>query len=71
LAVFGSLVAGLPEGIAVVLAVKALGRYPELRIDAARTTDRSGVGERFIIGTMISLLWAAAAAYLGLGAGPP
>jgi hypothetical protein len=71
LAVFGSLVAGLPEGLAVVLAVKALGRYPELRIDAARTTDKSGVGERFIIGTMISLLWAAAAAYVGLGAGQP
>jgi hypothetical protein len=69
LAVFGSLVAGMPEGIAVVLAVKALGRYPELRIDADRTVDKSGVGERFIIGTMISLLWAAAAAYVGLGAG--
>lgn len=69
LAVFGSLVAGLPEGVAVVLAVKALGRYPELRIDAARSVDKSGVGERFIIGTMVSLLWAAAAAYVGLGAG--
>lgn len=69
LAVFGSLVAGMPEGLAVVLAVKALGRYPELRIDAARTTDKSGVGERFIIGTMVSLLWAAGAAYVALAAG--
>jgi hypothetical protein len=69
LAVFGSLVAGLPEGLAVVLAVKALGRYPELRIDAARSTDKSGVGERFIIGTMVSLLWAAGAAYVALAAG--
>jgi hypothetical protein len=62
-------VAGLPEGLAVVLAVKALGRYPELRIDAARSTDKSGVGERFIIGTMVSLLWAAGAAYVALAAG--
>lgn len=69
LAVFGSLVAGLPEGVAVVLAVKALGRYPELRIEGARTTDKSGVGERFIIGTMVSLIWAAACAYVALGAG--
>jgi hypothetical protein len=67
LAVFASLVAGLPEGVAVVLAVKALGRYPELKIDGARTFDKSGVGERFIIGTMISLLWAAAAAFVALG----
>ena len=68
LAAFGSLLAGLPEGLAIVLAVKALGRYPELRIDAARTTDKSGVGERFIIGTMVSLLWAAGAAYVAMAA---
>ena len=33
LAVFVSLLAGMPEGIAVVLAVKGLGRYPELKVD--------------------------------------
>ncbi|HYF73033.1 MAG TPA: hypothetical protein VD864_09435, partial [Nocardioides sp.] len=30
-AILASLVAGWPEGLAVVLAVKGLGRYPELR----------------------------------------
>jgi hypothetical protein len=69
LAVFSSLVAGIPEGVAIVLAIKALGRYPELKIDDTRSAHKSSVGERFIIGTMISLLWAAAAAYVGLGAG--
>ena len=62
LGVFVALVAHMPEGIAVVLAVKALGRYPELRVD-----HDSGVAERFIIGTLISLLWASGAAYLALG----
>ena len=69
LAVFASLVAGLTEGVAIVLAVKALGRYPELKIEDTRSVHKSGVGERFIIGTLISLLWASAAAYVGLGAG--
>ncbi|MDQ3627595.1 MAG: hypothetical protein M3419_02010 [Actinomycetota bacterium] len=64
-AVFVCLVAGIPEGVAVVLAVKGLGRYPELRIAEART-DASGAGERFIIGTLVSLIWAAGAAYLAL-----
>jgi len=64
-AVFVCLVAGIPDGIVVVLVVKGLGRYPELRIDEART-DASGAGERFIIGTLVSLTWAAGAAYLPL-----
>lgn len=71
LAVFVCLVAGLPEGVAVVLAVKALGRYPELKVDqsslADGNVDRSAVGERFIIGTLVSVLWAGACAYLLLG----
>lgn len=64
--VFVCLVAGIPEGVAVVLVVKGLGRYPELRIDEARTADASGAGERFIVGTLVSLIWAAGAAYLVL-----
>ncbi len=64
-AAFICLVAGIPEGVAVVLVVKGLGRYPELRIDDART-NASGAGERFIIGTLVSLTWAAGAAYLPL-----
>jgi len=73
LASYVSLVAGLPEGVAVVLAVKALGRYPELKIHQQRSadgsTDRASVGERFIIGTMVSLLWAAACGYLVVAQG--
>ncbi len=71
LAVFVSLIAGIPEGVAVVLAVKGLGRYPELKVDQASradgNADRSAVGERFIIGTLVSVLWAAGCAYLVLG----
>jgi hypothetical protein len=71
-AVFSALVAGWPEGLAVVLALKGLGRYNELRADTAEGTavDRGGVAERFIIGTFASVLWAVgcAGAYLGLTA---
>jgi len=59
-AIFATLVAGWPEGLAVVLAVKGLGRYPELR--AAEDGVRSGAAERFIIGTFTSVLWACACA---------
>jgi hypothetical protein len=54
-----SLLAGWPEGVAVVLAVKGLGRYPELR-----TAGTGAVAERFIIGTFASVLWAASCAAL-------
>jgi hypothetical protein len=66
-AVFGALVAGWPEGLAVVLALKGLGRYSELRADAGTpgappAADAGGVAERFIIGTFSSVLWAVACA---------
>jgi hypothetical protein len=66
-AVFGALVAGWPEGLAVVLALKGLGRYSELRADAGApgappSADAGGVAERFIIGTFSSVLWAVACA---------
>ena len=51
-AVGATLLAGSAEGLVVVLAVKGLGRYAELRAPAA--------AERFIIGTLASALWAAA-----------
>lgn len=51
-AVAAALLAGSAEGLVVVLAVKGLGRYAELRAPAA--------AERFIIGTLASALWAAA-----------
>ncbi len=60
IAIFASLTAGWPEGLAVVLALKGLGRYPELR--AAENGVRTGAAERFIIGTFTSVLWAAACA---------
>jgi hypothetical protein len=59
-AIFSTLVAGWPEGLAVVLALKGLGRYPELR--AAEAGVRTGAAERFIIGTFTSVLWACACA---------
>ncbi|MDD9208209.1 hypothetical protein PU560_17330 [Georgenia sp. 10Sc9-8] len=55
-AITGTMVAGLPEGVAVVLAVKGLGRYPELR--EAHPDRRSPAAERFIIGTLTSYVWA-------------
>jgi len=58
LAVFAGLAAGFPEGVAVVLALKGVGRFPDLRQDQAH----GGTTERFIIGTFTSVLWAAACA---------
>lgn len=55
LAITGATIAGYPEAIAVVLAVKGLGRYPELR--AAQAEQRATATERFIIGTLVSYLW--------------
>lgn len=56
IAVTAALIAGWPEGLAVVLAVKGLARYPELRSPGA------GASERFIIGTFTSVLWASGCA---------
>lgn len=47
-----SLVAGYPAAIAVIIALKSVGRFTELAASEAR--------ERFIIGTMASLTWACA-----------
>jgi len=55
--IFAALITGIPEGIALILAIKGLARYPELRAG-----DNAGVAERFIIGTLTSMLSAAAAA---------
>ncbi|MFD1813805.1 hypothetical protein [Rhodococcus gannanensis] len=51
-AVAVAILAGWPEGLAIVLAVKGLARYPELREPHA--------SEQFIIGTFTSVLWAVA-----------
>lgn len=50
------IVAGFPEALAIIVAVKGLGRFTELATAEAR--------ERFIIGTLASLLWASACAVL-------
>ncbi len=52
LAVTATIVAGFPAGVAVVVAIKGLGRFAEL----SKNPDSS---ERFVIGTLASLLWAA------------
>ena len=64
LAITTTLLARWPEGLVLVLAVKGLGRYPELH--NAGQADQSGTAERFIIGTFTSCLWAAACAGIGL-----
>lgn len=51
-----ALVAGYPEALAVIVAVKGIGRFSELAQAEAR--------ERFIIGTLSSLLWACLVAAL-------
>lgn len=53
LATAGAIVAGYPEALAIVVAIKGVGRFTELDAAEAR--------ERFIIGTFASLIWAAAA----------
>ena len=46
------MLANFPAGLAVIVAAKGLARYPELR--------HPGAAEQFIIGTFVSVLWAAA-----------
>jgi hypothetical protein len=47
-----SIMAGFPEAVAAIIAIKSVGRFTEL--------DVAEVRERFIIGTLVSLVWAAA-----------
>jgi hypothetical protein len=54
LAIIGAALAGQYAAVAIVVAVKGLGRFSELENSAAR--------ERFIIGTLVSIVWAAACA---------
>jgi len=64
LAITGGILAGHPEAIAIVIAVKGLGRYPELR---GGTGDAgSKAAERFIVGTLASFLWAALIGTIGV-----
>ena len=56
--VAGAIVLGRPELMAIVVAVKGLGRFAEIKSSAA-------AGERFIIGTFISIAIAALTGVLG------
>lgn len=51
-AVVGAIAIGHPEVLVAVIAVKGLGRFSEL--------DTSEARERFIIGTLVSLIWSSA-----------
>lgn len=55
LAVAGAILASEPVAIAYVVAIKGLGRYAELK-------ETPAAAERFIIGTLTSMLWAVAVA---------
>lgn len=57
-AVAGVILAGFPEGLAVVIAIKGVGRFTEL--------DEAATRERFIIGTFASIIWAAACAGIAI-----
>jgi len=50
LAAAGTIMAGFPEGLAVLIAIKGVGRFTELEQAEAR--------ERFLIGTLTSIIWA-------------
>jgi len=53
-ALIGSVLAGQQAAVAIIVAIKGLGRFSELESAQAR--------ERFIIGTLASLAWAGACA---------
>lgn len=54
LAVAAVIIAGHPEAIALIVALKGVGRFTELDAAEAR--------ERFIIGSLVSLIWGCASA---------
>jgi hypothetical protein len=55
LAVVAVILAGYPEALAVVIAIKGVGRFSELG-------EAAEARERFIIGTLVSCMWAATCA---------
>lgn len=63
-AITGAILAGYGTAVAVVIAIKGLGRYPELRDTPVE--QRPQTTERFIIGTLASYVWAGLIGALGL-----
>lgn len=62
LAVFACLMTGFPAGLAIVLGIKGLARYPELQSPDATTA------QAFIMGTFCSVLFAAGCAGVAIWA---
>lgn len=60
-AVTGLVLLGDATGIALVVAIKGLGRYPELR-------ENPEASERFVVGTLASLVWSGGLGLLGRAA---
>lgn len=58
LSIYAAVLVHFPEGIAIVLGIKGLARYPDLK------APNLGTAERFIIGTLVSVLIAVGAAGL-------
>lgn len=58
LATTAVLLLGEPAAITVIVAVKGLGRFPELK-------ENPAASERFVIGSLSSLTWAAGVGFLG------
>ncbi|UAJ80652.1 hypothetical protein IT072_06450 [Leifsonia sp. ZF2019] len=52
----GAIMAGFPEALGIIVAIKGVGRFTELDAAEAR--------ERFIIGTLVSIVWACVCAGL-------
>lgn len=57
--VFGGVLVGHPEVVALVVAIKSVARFPEFKGEGGRR-----FAEYFLIGTFVSLLFALAVAYL-------
>lgn len=59
LAITGSIAAGFEVGVGVVVAIKGLGRYPELK-------EHPAASERFVVGTLASFVWSALWGFVAL-----
>lgn len=59
LAITGSIAAGFEVGVGAVVAIKGLGRYPELK-------EHPAASERFVVGTLASFVWSALWGFVAL-----
>lgn len=62
--IFATVIAHEPSGIAVIVAVKSVARFPEFRAPStAETQATQAKAEAFIVGTLLSVALAVSAAY--------